>query len=107
MTPPGFAGKILYIDLTVGKITAEPLDDELVRSYMGGAGISNRLAREIDPTVDPLSPNNAIILGTGPFTGTIVPGSSELMIIYKSPLNGGFPYNCGGGKFAAFLKSSG
>jgi len=107
MSLSGYAGKILSIDLTQRRTKTEPLDDELARAYIGGAGISTRLAWEIDPKIDPLSPENAIIIGTGPFSGTIIPGSSELVITYKSPLNGSFPCNCGGGRFAAFLKSSG
>ncbi|MDY7036625.1 MAG: aldehyde ferredoxin oxidoreductase C-terminal domain-containing protein, partial [Thermodesulfobacteriota bacterium] len=50
---------------------------------------------------------NTIIIGTGPFNGTTIPGSSELMVTYKSPLNGAFSYSCGGGRFGAFLRSSG
>lgn len=104
---PGYGGKILYVDLTRGRTRKKTLAADLIRTYIGGAGICNKLAWEIDPKTDPLSPENAIIIGTGPFTGTTVPGSSEVMITYKSPLNGAFPYSCGGGKFAAFLKSSG
>ncbi|MDY7019701.1 MAG: aldehyde ferredoxin oxidoreductase N-terminal domain-containing protein [Chloroflexota bacterium] len=108
MEIPGYVGNILFIDLTYGRVSKEPLDAALIRTYLGGAGINNKLAYSlIPPEADPLSPENAIIIGTGPFSGTIIPGSSELMITYKSPLNGAFPYSCGGGKFAAFLKSSG
>ena len=68
----------------------------------------NKLAYElIPPDVDPLSPQNAIIIGTGPFNGTMIPGCSRLMTIYKSPLNGAFPYSNGGGVFCHFLKFSG
>ena len=108
MEIPGYVGNILFVDLTRGRVKKEPLDAALIRTYIGGAGINNNLAYSlIPPEADPLSPENAIIVGTGPFSGTIIPGSSELMITYRSPLNGAFPYSCGGGKFAAFLKSSG
>jgi len=105
---PGYAGNILYINLTSGSIRKEPLDAEMVRTYIGGAGINNKLAYDlIPPDVEPLSPQNAIIIGTGPFNGTIIPGSSQVMTIYKSPLNGSFPHSNGGGNFSHFLKSSG
>lgn len=105
---PGYAGNILYIDLTRGNIRKEPLDAEMARTYIGGAGINNKLAYDlIPPDVDPLSPQNAIIIGTGPFNGTMIPGSSQTMIIYKSPLNGAFPHSNGGGNFSHLLKSSG
>lgn len=105
---PGYAGNILYVNLTSGSIRSEPLDAEMARTYIGGAGINNKLAYDlIPPDVDPLSPQNAIIIGTGPFNGTMIPGCSEVMITYKSPLNGSFPHSNGGGCFSHFLKSSG
>jgi len=107
MTIPGFAGKVLYVDLTRGRLKAEPLDDRLAETHIGGFGINQGLVSGMDPGMDPLSPESPIVIGTGPFAGTIIPGSSQVMILYKSPLNGAFPVNCGGGNFAAFLKSSG
>jgi len=105
---PGYAGNILYINLTSGSIRKEPLDAEMVRTYIGGAGILNKLAYDLIPLeADPLSPENAIIIGTGPFNGTMIPGCSEVMIVYKSPLNGSFTHSNGGGCFSHFLKSSG
>jgi len=105
---PGYAGNILYVDLTSGSIRKEPLDAETARTYIGGAGINNKLAYDlIPPDAEPLSPQNAIIIGTGPFSGTMIPGSSQVMVIYKSPLNNAFPHSNGGGYFSHFLKSSG
>lgn len=108
MTLPGYAGNILHVDLTSGKIRKQPLDADLAQTYIGGAGINNKLAYDlIPPRVEPLSPQNAIIIGTGPFNGTMIPGSSEVMVIHKAPLNGAFPHSNGGGYFSHFLKSSG
>ena len=108
MALPGYAGNILHVDLTSGKIRKQPLDADLAQSYIGGAGINNKLAYDlIPPGVEPLSPQNAIIMGTGPFNGTMIPGSSEVMAIHKAPLNGAFPHTNGGGYFSHFLKSSG
>ncbi len=105
---PGYAGNILYIDLTSGRIRKEPLDSSLAKAYIGGAGINNKLAHDIIPyNVDPLSPDNAIIIGTGPFNGTMIPGSSQVMMIYKSPLNNSYYHSNGGGYFSHYLKSSG
>lgn len=105
---PGYAGNILYVNLTSGSVKKEPLDAKMVRAYIGGAGINNKLAYDlIPPDAEPLSPQNAIIIGTGPFNGTMIPGSSQVMIVYKSPLNNSFPHSNGGGSFSQFLKSSG
>jgi len=104
----GYAGNILYVNLTDGIVRKQPLDEELVREYIGGAAINNRLALDlIRPDIDPLSPGNAVIIGTGPFNGTFIPGASQTMSVYKSPLNGSFPHSNGGGVFSHFLKSSG
>ena len=104
----GYAGSILYVDLTGGKIRKEPLDPELASAFIGGWGFTLRLAYDlIPPDVDPLSPENAIILGVGPLTGTTVPGSSEISLTTKCLLNGGFPEHAGGGHLALMLKTSG
>ncbi|MDY6918374.1 MAG: aldehyde ferredoxin oxidoreductase N-terminal domain-containing protein [Chloroflexota bacterium] len=108
MDLPGYAGQVLYVDLTKRHIATETLDEGLVRQYIGGWGITNRLAYDlIPPHVDPLSPENCIIIGTGPFTGTIVPGSAELLVTSRFPLNGAYCTACGGGHFALMLKLSG
>lgn len=104
----GFAGSVLYVDLTSGDIRKEPLDPELVRDFIGGWGISNKLAYDlIPPDVDPLSPENMIIFGTSPFVGTTIPGSPKLLVTTKFPLNGAFSTGVGGGAFSIMLKSSG
>lgn len=104
----GYAGRVLYIDLTSGTVAREPLDPELARTFIGGWGITNKLACDlIPPDADPLSPENRIIIGTGPFSGTIVPGSAELVVTSRFPLNGAYPTSCGGGHFALMLKTSG
>ena len=104
----GYAGNILYVNLTDGSIRKHPLDEDVVKEWIGGAGINTKLAIDlIPPGTDALSARNAVILGTGPFNGTFIPGASQTMSIYKSPLNGSFPQSNGGGNFSHFLKSSG
>jgi len=108
MSTYGFAGKILYVDLTSGETRTEPLDIELVKKYIGGRGINHKLAHDLIPAhVDPLSPENLIILGAGPFCGTVIPGCTELVATTKFPLNNAFTTASGAGKFALFLKTSG
>jgi aldehyde:ferredoxin oxidoreductase len=108
MSIPGYADKILFVDLTTGEQREEPLDPEMVRHFVGGWGIQNKLAYDlIPPQVDPLSPDNWIIVGTGPFVGTGVPGGAEVLATTKYPLNGVFATAAGGGAFALRLKSVG
>ncbi len=104
----GYAGNILYIDLTSSKVRTEKLDPELIKSFIGGYGISNKLAYDlIPPDVDPLSPENRIIIGTGVFAGTIVPGAAKVLFTTKFPINNAFATAAGGGHFAWMLKSNG
>lgn len=108
MCPAGYAGKVLFVDLTDGSVRHEPLDSEWARQLGGGWGITHRLAYDLMPVeVAPLSPDNCIIIGTGPFSGTIVPGAAELVITSRFPLNGSYATACGGGHFALMLKLSG
>ena len=105
---PGFANSILYIDLTTGKVRTEPLDPELINTFLGGYGINNKLIYDLmPPGVDPLSPQNLIIIGAGPFADTLIPGGAKLLITTRLPLNGTFATAAGGGSFALMLKSAG
>lgn len=104
----GYMGRILYVDLTEGRTWTESLEPEMARSFLGGWGVNARLAWDAIPLdADALSPENAVIIGTGPFSGTLVPGSAELSITTKLPLSGGIGTGCGGGHFALMLKTSG
>lgn len=76
MSTSGFAGKILRVDLTAGEIRQEPLDMALAEEYIGGLGICLKLCHDtIKPGCEPLSPENPIILGAGPFVGTNLPST--------------------------------
>lgn len=104
----GYMGKILHVDLTSGRFREELLDPSLVEKFLGGYGINNWLAYQtIPPHVDPLSPENAIIVGAGPFTGTIIPGTAKLGVTTKFPINGAFATASGSGAFPMRLKSCG
>ena len=54
-----------------------------------------------------MSPDNKIILATGPLTGTIVPCSGKLAIISKSPATGTIVDSSIGGTFTSELKFAG
>lgn len=108
MSFSGYAGNVLYVDLSTSTITTKPLNPELIKTYIGGWGIMNKLAYDlIPPMTDPLSPQNVIILGTGPFTGTIVPGSGKVFATTRFPVNGALATASGGGHFGLMLKASG
>lgn len=85
----GYAGQILRIDLSSGKINKESLSEELIVNYLGGVGIQFRLINDfLKPGLDPYSPEAPIIVGTGPLTGTLTPLSGRTFITVKSPAFG-------------------
>jgi len=82
----GYRGTILYIDLTTRQVHREPFTEDLARNYIGATGVNSRLALDlIPPGADPLGPENAVIIGAGPFAGTILPGACRTEITAKSP----------------------
>ncbi len=104
----GYAGTILTVNLSNGKVTKEPLRDDLVRDYIGGEGFGTRLLWErVKPGIDPLSPENVLILSTTAFSGSVFPPGSRTILNYKSPLTGGYGQNGMGGSFAPHLKFAG
>lgn len=108
MKIPGYAGNILFVDLSAQSFRKELNDFEAARALIGGYGMNNKLAYDLmRPGVDAFSPENLIVIGTGPFTGTLVPGASKLLVTTKFPLNGAFATAAGGGSFALMLKTSG
>jgi len=104
----GYAGTILHIDLSTSAIRKESLDLEIARKFIGGFGINQRLAYEhMSPGVDPLSPENVIIIGAGCFGGTLTPGSSRCSATTKMPLNGAIASAIGSMHFGHQLKWAG
>ncbi|MGY5871020.1 MAG: aldehyde ferredoxin oxidoreductase family protein [Candidatus Thorarchaeota archaeon] len=104
----GYRGKILKINLTSGATTVESLDENLLKQFIGGAGLGARLLYDmVDADTDPLSPDNPLMLLTGPFTGTFVPTSGKSTFISKSPKTGLFGYSTVGGHLGADLKFAG
>ncbi len=104
----GYTGKILRVDLTTGKIATEPINREWAKHHIGGKGLGARyLFEELKPGVDPLSPDNVLMIWTGPLVGTMVPLTSRYAVITKSPLTGTFLDSYAGGYFGPELKYAG
>jgi len=83
----GYAGRILHVDLSSGKIWTEPLKEELAKKYIGGIGLGMRLLLDhSQPGVDPFDPENPLVLATGPLSGSMVPtGGNGHAFVSKSP----------------------
>ncbi len=104
----GWVGKLLRVDLTKGEWKTEELDRDLAQKFIGGRGLGSKiLFDEIDPRIDPFSPDNKLIMATGPLTGTSASAAGRYMAITKSPLTGTIACSNSGGHFGAELKFSG
>ena len=104
----GYCGKLLRVNLTDGQISEEPIDLDIARKFIGGRGLGTYyLTREIDPEVDGLSPENKLIMVTGPLTGSKAPAAGRYMVITKSPLTGTVACSNAGGFWGPQLKFAG
>lgn len=108
MTRGGFHGQILRVDLSQGRVSVESLEDDLARDYVGGRGLGSAILwRELPPQTDSLSPQNKLILATGPLNGTGAPLSSRYEMVTKSPLTNTILSTNSGGRFPVALKRTG
>ncbi len=100
--------KILRVNLTAGTCTPEPLNMQWADEYLGSRGLGTKyLTEEIDPKVDPLSPENKMIMATGPLTGTMASTGGRYTVITKGPLTGAIACSNSGGFFGAEMKFAG
>ncbi|MCB1432552.1 MAG: aldehyde ferredoxin oxidoreductase family protein [Alphaproteobacteria bacterium] len=100
--------KILRVNLTKGTCTPEPLKMEWAMDYLGSRGLGSKyLVEEVDPKVDPLSPDNKLIMATGPLTGTMASTGGRYTVITKGPLTGAIACSNSGGYFGAEMKFAG
>lgn len=86
----GYAGKLLRVNLSEGKISKEEISDSMKRNFLGGRGFAVKLLWDEVKKVDPLSEKNKIIFATGPLSGQLLPSAGKMVIASKSPLTGGY-----------------
>ncbi|MGO8805174.1 MAG: aldehyde ferredoxin oxidoreductase family protein [Candidatus Bathyarchaeia archaeon] len=105
----GYAGKILRVNLSTGKITVEKLDEETAKKYIGGIGLGMKLwLSNSKAGVDAFDPENPLVLAVGPVSGTMFPtGGNGHAFISKSPETGGVGEAVSHGTFGAEIKRAG
>ena len=107
----GYAGKILRINLTDGKITAIPTSR--YEQWVGGHGMGSAIFFDLvkDKTIDGFHPDNVVTIMTSPLSGTLAPaagGRTEVQGIgVQSYPIGWFTRSNFGGRFSAMLKYAG
>ena len=105
----GYAGRILHVDLSSGRIWTEILNEEYAKKYIGGIGLGMRLyLDQSKPGVDPFSAENPLVLATGPLSGSMVPtGGNGHAFVSKSPQTFGVGETKAHGHFGTELKRAG
>jgi len=105
----GYAGRVLHVDLTTGKTSVEPLNEDYAKKYIGGIGLGIRMWLDYSKAgVDPFSPDNPLVLATGPISGTMWPtGGNGHAFVSKSPQSYGVGEAKAHGSFGTELKRAG
>jgi aldehyde:ferredoxin oxidoreductase len=104
----GYAGSLLWVDLTAGTVSTRPVEEAALRAYLGGSGLGAMLLRErLQSLGGPLEPSNLLCLLPGLLCGTAVPGANRTMVCALSPATGGWGEARAGGAWAPMLKYAG
>jgi aldehyde:ferredoxin oxidoreductase len=85
----GYFGQALVVDAGTGAATVLPLPDELLRAYIGGAGLGAWLMHRLAPPgIDPLAAEAPLAFVFSPLVGTPLTTSAKFAVVAKSPLTG-------------------
>jgi aldehyde:ferredoxin oxidoreductase len=108
MIKGGYAGKLLFVNLTNGAIDAKPLSEEIAVQFVGGYGIGALILYEMmKKGSDPLGPDSVLGFVSGPLNATSALFGGRVMVVCKSPITGGWNDANSGGFFGPQLKSAG
>src|SRR5271157_1141236 len=104
----GLHHTLMRVNLNENTVTREEISEELAEQYLGGTGLGVALlCTEIPSGVDPLGPENEVIIATGPLNGTRVPTSGRFSLVTKSPLTGTIFDSNSGGFWGVWFKTCG
>lgn len=104
----GFYERIITIDLSRKTFLIEALADDILSRCLGGKGLATHLLLERNPKgVDPLAPENHLIIATGPFCQSRLWGGSRYGVYTKSPLTGFYSESYSGGRVPEAIDSAG
>ncbi len=107
----GYFKKHLHIDLTKGSAERRELPDAFIEKYIGGRGFGAKLVwdnlRKHDFKIDPLGPENLMVVAPGPLTGVYLPSSGKNSFVAISPATGLYGDSSIGGSFGVELRQTG
>jgi aldehyde:ferredoxin oxidoreductase len=106
----GYFFRILEVDLTSGETSVRSFDEDFALEYVGGRGFGARLIADHlkkHGKVDPLGPDNILVIAPGPLTGVYLPASGKNSFITISPATGLYGDSSIGGVFGVELRQAG
>ena len=106
--PGAYAGRLLRVDLSAGRLWSEPWSPADMRMYLGGAGLGAKILwEEVPPEAGWDHPQNRLVLATGPLAGLPVWGTGGLTVVTRGAMTNGATSTQANGFFGATLKFSG
>jgi aldehyde:ferredoxin oxidoreductase len=100
--------KIAFIDLTTGEIKVKPIPLEIRNKFIGGRGLDAYLLyNHTRQGVDPLGPDNVLLISGGLLTATCASATTRTHIMAKSALTGMLGSTNMGGFFSPELAWAG
>src|SRR4030043_1522711 len=105
----GYFWKILWVDLDRNEAKPLEFDEAFASKYIGGGGFGAKLLWDHlqKRTIDPLGPENLLVISPGPLAGLYLPASGKTSFISISPQTGIYGDSSMGGSFGAELRQSG
>jgi len=102
-----YTSKCLHINLTDQKYSFGETEQQLINDFIGAKGMGFALLNRLNPSPEPLNPDNPLIFINGPFTGTKIQTSARTTLVTRSPLTGLAHDSHCGGFFGPRLKFAG
>lgn len=104
----GYAGKLLFVDLTSGEMESRPLKEEDARAFLGGPALGAKiLYEEMPANADVFGEDSMLGIVTGPLGGAKALFGGRYTVVSKSPVTGGWNDANSGGYFSPMLKGAG
>jgi aldehyde:ferredoxin oxidoreductase len=107
----GYFKQHLHVDLTEGTAERRTTADAFIEQYIGGRGFGAKLVwdnlKKHDFKIDPLGPENLLVVAPGPLTGVYLPSSGKNSFVAISPATGLYGDSSMGGGFGIELRQTG
>ena len=105
----GYFWKILWIDLERETVSPLEFDESFALRYIGGRGFGAKLLWDKlrKGPIDPLGPENLLVISPGPLGGLYLPASGKTSFVSVSPETGIYGDSSMGGSFGPELRQSG